>query len=352
MERLSVSVVIPCRNEARFIAGCLDSILANDYPETDLEILVVDGLSSDGTREIVQQYARTHANIKLLMNPDRTSPAALNVGIARSSGEYISRLDAHGSCETAYFTKCLAAIHETGADNVGGSWSIRPRDPTHFGRAIAVVIGHWFGAGNAHYKIGSRGRRWVDTVPFGFYKREVFDRVGLFNESLIRNQDLEFNLRLRRAGGRILLDPDITLVYYARSALGTFARHNYVDGYWVFYGAAFSQLPLTWRHLVPVSAIALASSLALLNLLSPMYGFVLAALCGAYALLNVFVSLKIAIRNHESAMAFTLPVTFLIRHLAYGVGSAMGVAALLPKLLSGRRVRNRRRRSMAQRRPT
>ena len=175
-----VSVVIPCRNESRFIGPCLDSILSGDFPHGQLEIIVVDGESTDDTRAVIEDYVRRFPFIHLLSNPERVTPYAMNIGIRYSQGEFIARMDAHSDIAPDYLIRCLEASRETGADNVGGVWRILPRDDTPVGHSIAIALSHPFGTGNAHYKIGVAERRWVDTVPFGFYRRAVFDRIGLF----------------------------------------------------------------------------------------------------------------------------------------------------------------------------
>ena len=151
-----VSVIMPCREEEGYIARALTSILANDYPQDHLEVLVVDGMSTDGTRKIVSKYARDHQFIKLLDNPRKITPAALNIGIAQARGDIIIRVDAHSTYPPDYLSSLVAWQEKTGADNVGGVWRILAGKDTPMARAIAVGLAHPFGVGNAHYRIGAR----------------------------------------------------------------------------------------------------------------------------------------------------------------------------------------------------
>ncbi len=324
-----ISLIVPCRNEKNFIGPCLDSILANKLPEGRLEVLVVDGVSDDGTRDIVQDYVNRHPNIRLIDNPAQVTPPAMNLGIRHSRGEIIARLDAHSTCEPNYLAKCLATQRETGADNVGGLWHIRPRQDTPIGRAIAISLAHPFGSANARYKTGSPGRCEVDTVPFGFYRREVFAEIGGFNEGLVRGQDMELNLRLRRAGGRILLDPAIVSEYFARSNLWAYLRHNFADGFWITYASRFAKLPVTWRHLVPlIFVLSLAGSLLFWPAWSP-FGWLFAMILGLYLTVSIGFSVGVAVRQWRAEYFFTMPVVFAVRHFAMGFGSLCGMVKLL-----------------------
>ena len=224
--RPRVSIVMPCRNEAAYIGPCLDSVLATDYPLDRMEVLVADGRSDDGTREIVERCAAQHPCVRLLDNPARITPAALNTAIRVATGDVIIRMDAHGVYPRDYVPRLVRALEETGADNVGGVVITLPADDTPSARAIALAFSHPLGVGNAYFRIGVAGPRWVDTVPFGCFRRELFDRVGMFDEEMVRNQDDEFNLRLIGHGGRILLLPDVVARYYARRSLGAVARRG------------------------------------------------------------------------------------------------------------------------------
>src|SRR6266480_5849379 len=186
-----VSVVVPCRNEERYIAACLDSILASDYPRDRLEVLVVDGLSDDRTREILGRYTARHPSIRRLDNPQRITPTALNVGIRAAEGDVVMRMDAHVLYPSTYVSQLVAALEETGADCVGGVIETLPADESATARAIALGLSHPLGVGNSYFRIGSRERRWADAVSFGCYRRDVFNRIGLFDEELLRDQDDE-----------------------------------------------------------------------------------------------------------------------------------------------------------------
>ena len=310
---VSVSIIIPCRDEEKFISQCLDSILANDYPKENLEILVVDGMSEDKSREIVKRYAQQYPFIKLLDNPKKYTPFALNTGIRNSKGEIIIRMDAHATYIKDYISKCVKYLKEYNADNVGGIWKIMPRENTLINKAICFVSSSIFGAGNAYYRMGyNKGIKEVDTVFGGCYKKEVFDKIGLFNENLKRSQDMEFNLRLKKSGGKILLVPDIVSYYYPKSNLKDFFLHNFEDGVWVIYPLKFVKTPLQLRHYLPLIFV-LTLPLSILP----------------YILVSLFFSLKIAIKEKNSRLFFVMPLAFTTRHIGYGLGSVWGLIKLI-----------------------
>src|SRR5882672_9514409 len=251
MTRPLVSIVVPCRNEGAHIQGMLDSVLANEYPRPLLEVLVVDGMSDDGTRAIVAEYADRHPFIRLLDNPQRITPCALNLGISRARGEVILRMDAHARYPPNYVADLVGWLERTGADYVGGAWVTLPADETPRARAIAAVLAHPFGIGNSRYRLGTHHVREVDTLPFGCFRRELFQRVGLFDEELVRNQDEEFSFRVLRAGGRILLVPGVVSSYYARRSLRQLGRMLYQYGFFKPAVALKVGRIMTLRQLVP-----------------------------------------------------------------------------------------------------
>lgn len=318
-----VSVVIPCRNEKAYIAGCLDSILAGDYPRERLQILVVDGLSDDGTREIISRYAARHPEIVLVDNSKRTTPAALNLGIRAASGSVVVRMDAHVLYPSHYIRSLVAALEETGADNVGGVLQTVPADDTTTARAIALGLSHPFGVGNSHFRTGSSVRREVDTVPFGCYRRETFDRIGLFDEEMIRNQDDEFNFRLIRGGGRVVLVPEVSCRYFPRRSLRQVWRMYYQYGYFKPLVARKVGRVMTARQLVPSVLVATLITLAALGLWLPSAGAAFASLAGLYAAFVLVCSASATGRDLRCGMA--LAAVFPVLHFSYGTGFIRGV---------------------------
>jgi glycosyltransferase involved in cell wall biosynthesis len=319
-----VSIVLPCRNEERYIAPCLDSILATSYPLDRLEILVVDGMSEDRTRAILDEYARRHGAIRVLDNRGRITPAALNSGVRVATGEVIVRMDAHVIYPPEYLPRLVAALGSSEADNVGGVIATLPADDSAMARAIAVGLSHPFGVGNAYFRIGVGAPRWVDSVPFGCFRREVFDRVGLFDEDLVRNQDDEFNLRLIKHGGRILLLPDVVSYYFARRSLSAVARMFYQYGYFKPLVAKKLDRVMTVRQLVPGLFLL---SLVVTGLLAPW--FAAARVAGAAIVASyvaaILGSAALAVRREGWRCALALIAVFPTVHGSYGFGSLRGV---------------------------
>lgn len=325
-----VSVIVPCRNELAFIGVCLESVLASDYPEDRFEVLVVDGASDDGTGDVVRAFAARQESIRLLDNPRRLTPVALNLGIAAARGEVIVRIDAHARISPDYISRAVEHLLESGADNVGGVMHTVPQSDGPFARAITACLSHRFGVGNSYFRISSSKPRWVDTVFGGCYRREVFERVGPFNERLARSQDVEFNLRLKSAGGRTLLAPDVVSYYYARSDLRTFWKHNLTNGAWTILPFLYSPIiPISARHLAPLALVSSVAMLSAAAMLWPVFAWPLAATLAAYGILNLAASLDVAVRKRSPGCAALLPLVFATLHVSYGLGSLAGVFRVL-----------------------
>ncbi len=320
----SVSVIVPCRNEQKFIGPCLDSLIANDYPKDRIEILAVDGFSEDATRNVLQQYAQQYPFIRLLENPKKTFVAAVNTGVKQSASDIIMIVSAHSSCESDYVSKCVRFLTEYGADNVGGIMKTEPSSQTLVARSIALVLSHPFGAGNARFRVGARMPRWADTVYGGCYRKHVFEKVGLLNESLTRSADMDFNIRLRKEGGRILLVPDIVSHYYPASTLTSFIRRNFTDGLWATYPLKFGSPLFHFRHLVPFVFVSSLISSGVLGLFSKYFLWLFLLITGVYLSETVYFSARIAVRQRNIKYLLIMPVVFAARHIGYGLGSMWG----------------------------
>lgn len=325
---MRVSVVLPCRNEEHYIAPCLDSFLATEFPKDELELLVVDGCSNDRTREIVASYAKRHRFIRLIDNPSRIVPTALNLGITAARGDIIVRMDAHVVYPPDYLTKCVAALESSGADNVGGMVVTLPASREPMARAIAIALSHPFGVGNSWFRIGTREVREVDTVPFGCFRRELFSRIGLFDEELVRNQDDELNFRIIRRGGRILLLPDVVSYYYARESPSLAARMLYQYGYFKPLVARKIGRVVTLRQLVPPLFVAALATLGILSFVWSPARILLGALVATYGAAAI-ASAAGSDKTRGFADRACLAAVFPLLHIAYGAGFLRGLWSLL-----------------------
>jgi cellulose synthase/poly-beta-1,6-N-acetylglucosamine synthase-like glycosyltransferase len=329
-EMPKVSVIVPCRNEGAFIGRCLDSVLANDYPAQRLEILVVDGMSTDGSKELLQSCAEKFPHIKILENEKKVTPLAFNLGIRHATGQVVMILGAHSTCAKDYISKCVRYLDEYNADNVGGIMKTLPRKPGLVGEAITTCLSHPFGVGGSYFRIHTDKPRWVDTVFGGCYRREVFQKIGLFNEHLTGSQDIEFNLRLKKAGGKTLLAPDIVSYYYARSDLKSFWRHNFRNGVWAVLPFLYSPvMPVRWRHLVPLAFVLGLLGSAVFALVVRSGWYVLACIVGAYAIAAFASALHVAVKKRGFQYLLIMPVVFASLHLGYGLGSVWGLTKAL-----------------------
>ncbi len=321
-----VSIIVPCRNERTEIGPCLESVLAGDYPADRLEVLVVDGQSDDGTRERLNELAARDARVRVLDNPRRLTPTALNIGLRAARGGVIVRVDAHSQYPPDYVRALVGWLVRSGADNVGGVCRTVPGGPGAQARAIAVALSHPLGVGNSQFRINPRkaDAREVDTVPFGCWPREVFARIGGFDEELVRNQDDEFNHRLRRAGGRVLLVPGVVTTYVARSTYRQLARMMYQYGHYKPLAARkLGHIP-TLRQVVPPAFVTALGVSLLLAPVSATAATCAAAIAGTYAISALAAALAEA-RRAGMSVGLRLGACFAVMHVAYGIGYLHGV---------------------------
>ena len=319
---LLCSIIAPCRNEEAFIDAFIDSLLQQSYPIKELELIIVDGDSSDKTRDKISTYTKKYPFIQLIQNPERIVPTALNLAIEAARGRYIIRLDVHATYHKDYIQNCLKHIQSKDADNVGGICKIEAREETWRGRAIAEILSHPFSAGNAQYRIStSPDPKYVDTVPFGCFRKEIFYKIGGFIPQLSRNQDFELNQRILKHGGKILLCPDIQVTYLARSRVGAFASHMFNNGYWcLYYCELMKKLPAI-RHLVPLFFVLGIILGPILGYLFPVTLVLYASVLGLYLLLAIGSGVQIAIQKRQWRFLFLCPPLFAILHISSGLGS-------------------------------
>ena len=323
-----VTVLVPCRNEERYIGPCLSSILESDYPTDQLEVLVVDGMSDDATRDILRDYAARHPQVRLIDNPKRITPVALNLAIRASTGAVLVRMDAHVLYPRHYISRLVAALEKYGADNVGGVLRTLPSGDGALPRAIALAMSHPLGVGTSYFRIGTSTPRWVDTIAFFCVRREMFDLVGLFDEELIRHQDGEFNARLIKRGGRVLLVPDVESQYYARPTLRQTARMFQQYGYFKPLVAKKLGRFMTFRQLVPPLFVLALSVTVLATLLWRPAALTLGFVAGSYAAVVMAASVHAAAK-HGPRVGFALAAVLPTMHVSYGVGFWRRVVELL-----------------------
>lgn len=322
-----VSVIIPCRNEAATIRILLEGLLAQSTGPAALEVVIADGMSTDGTRDAVADFARAHPELplRLIDNPARTIPAALNRAIAASHAEVVLRLDAHSVPAQDYVARCLEVLARSGAANVGGQWEIRPSAPGAVGRSIAEAGSHPLGAGDARYRTGGQAGP-VETVPFGAFPREWLERVGGYDETLLTNEDYELNLRLRRAGARVWFDPSIRSVYFARPTLLSLARQYARYGLWK--GRMILRYPESMRLRQAASPLWVLLTLGLVALAGwvPWAAFLLALQWLVYLSVLLAVGMERAIRRRDAHLVWGLPAALVTIHLTWGASFLWGVA--------------------------
>lgn len=329
MKNTFVSVVIPCRNEEKFIGRCLESFIANDYPKDRMEVLVVNGASEDGTRSIVADYAARYPFIKLLENPKKITPISMNVGITNARGDVVILAGAHADYQKDYISKSVRYLEEYGADNVGGALRTLPAEHTRTARAIAYALSSFFGTGGATFRVGSEKPRFVDTVFGGCFRKEVFKKIGLINERLVRSQDMEFSVRLKRAGGKILLAPDIVVTYYPKPTFGSFWKHNVQDGIWAILPLKFGAPLFKPRHLLPLLFVLGVAVSAIAGIFFRPLLLVAGGVLLLYLLAAMFFSLAIALEKKDMPLVPFLLAAFAVRHFGYGIGSVAGVLKLM-----------------------
>jgi glycosyltransferase involved in cell wall biosynthesis len=326
---LDVTIISPCRNEAKRVAGFVRSLMAQELDGFTWEAIVADGKSDDGTREALDRCT-PGTNVRVIDNPERIVSTGLNRAVREARGRVIVRMDMHTEYAPNYVARCLELLNETGASNVGGPARTKPAG--RVGAAIAAAYHSPFGCGGARFHDPDY-RGWVDTVTYGCWEKSYLETVGLFDEELVRNQDDELNLRIVRAGGRIWQDPSIVSWYQPRNSLRALFLQYFQYGFWKVAVIRKHRLPASPRHLIPGTFTAANLGLAI--------GLTLAALGGATSAVQFLAGLWLlvwtaylvlaaaasvhAARKHGWPLLPLLPIVFATLHFSYGLGFLAGI---------------------------
>jgi glycosyltransferase involved in cell wall biosynthesis len=321
-----ICIIIPERNEKSSIRTCLDAVLAQDYPQNLTSIIVVDGISTDGTLEILAEYERKDPLFHVIESPRKVVSPGFNLALLRTRADIIIRVDGHTVIAPDYVRQCVETLHRTQADNVGGKMSAV--STTHFGWAVAYATSTPFGVGGSRFHY-SDDEEWVDTVYMGAWPRQVFEKIGLFDEELVRDQDDEFNYRLREQGGRILLSPAIRSEYTVRSTPQTLLHQYAGYGYWKVRVLQKHPLQMSLRQFVPPALVLslIGSALFSLSFIIRPSSFTLllsSFIPMLYLIANLLASLWTASKRGWRYLLF-LPLIFAILHLSYGMGFLIGL---------------------------
>ena len=329
----TVSIVLPIRNEEPYIAQCLRSLLQQTYPAELYDIIVVDGRSSDNSREIVADFSQRYANVECLDNPGAIVPKGMNIGIRHARCRIIVRADGHNVYPTGYIANCVKYLNKTGADNVGGPVLTLPANYSLGARLVAAMLSNPFGVGDSRFRT-TCDDGFVETVPFGAYRRELFEKVGFFNEKLVRNQDNDLNARIRKAGGKIYQAAALQTKYHPVASFRVLLKQTIRQSQWHIFSMSENPTSLGLRHFAPFLFLLSLIVLGVASLASKIALFVLVCLLGIYFLIGF--SLGIFKSHNQGVLIVSiLPFACFLFHLMYGVGTLMGLQYLVVSPPSG-----------------
>lgn len=323
-----ISVIVPIYNEEKYIARCIESIMQQDYPKDEMEVLFVDGMSTDDTRAIIASYLSECPYMRVIDNPDRIVPCAMNRGISEAHGDIIMRIDAHTYYEPNYCSAITNRLIEFDAENVGCVCKTDVLNKTPKTLAIREVLSNRFGVGNSIFRTGINCVKEVDTVPFGCWPKRVFEKYGQYNTNLVRNQDIELSKRIINGGGKIIIIPDTFCTYMARETFSALAKNNYENGKWniltVWYTNNMKSLSL--RHFIPLCFVLGIVVPIVIGLFWHPFLLLSGAVLLTYLLVLGIVSANIAVKKNISFVY--LIWSFITLHCSYGWGSLIGLICL------------------------
>jgi succinoglycan biosynthesis protein ExoA len=317
----TVTIIVPCYNEQATIRALLDAVMAQTYPLEKLDVVISDGLSTDGTRAVLSAFQREHPELPLQVvdNTVRTIPSGVNRAIDAARGEIILRLDAHSMPYPDYVARCVQALEQGLGANVGGVWEIRPGASTWVADSIAAAAAHPLGVGDALYRLAPAAGA-VDTVPFGAFRRSLIDKIGKYDETLLSNEDYEFNTRVRQSGGTVWLDPAIRSVYFSRSTFGALARQYWRYGFWKLRMLRRYPSTLRWRQALPPVFVLSLVGLFLLGLRLYPFLWLLGTEILIYLSVMLLAGIRAAQKRHKPLLVIGLPLAIATMHLSWGSG--------------------------------
>ncbi|HET9913607.1 MAG TPA: glycosyltransferase family 2 protein [Anaerolineales bacterium] len=316
-----VSIIVPCYNEQSTIRLLLEALLEQTYPRAEMEVIVSDGFSTDGTLDVITAFQKDFPDlcVRVVENAKRSIPSALNRAIEAARGEIILRLDGHSKPYPEYVENSVSAHDQGRGANVGGVWEIRPGAETWIAKSIAVAAAHPLGVGDALYRHAKHAAE-VDTVPFGSFRRMLVEQVGFFDESLLTNEDYEFNARVRKWGGKIWLDPSIRSIYFARSTLLELIRQYWRYGFWKWRMLRRYPDTLRWRQALPPLFVLSLIGLAILSIFLPFARILLAAELIFYFSIMILAGFVVALQQRKAYLILGLPLAIAAMHISWGSG--------------------------------
>jgi glycosyltransferase involved in cell wall biosynthesis len=321
-----VSIIVPCYNEEATIHLLLDSIHKQNYPLDEIEVIIADGLSTDHTREVITQYQQKYPelDVHIVDNKNQTIPSGLNRALDAAQGEYIVRLDAHSMPDENYVNICVELLEEGYGDNVGGVWRIEPGSSTWIAKAIAVSASHPFGVGDARYRVGGKAQE-VNTVPFGAFHRKLVNKIGPFDETLLSNEDYEFNVRVRQSGGKVWFDPNIQSTYFARSTIKKLAEQYWRYGYWKAQMLKRYPSTIRWRQAIPPIFVCSIFLLGFFTIWYPIAKWILAIELSFYLSILIIAGIQIAVKKHSFSLLLGIPLAIATMHFFWGSALIWGL---------------------------